>query len=350
MSAAIGYPDYVQQVIAEAADVSLDLQSAATRAADPDTPIVISVIKNELGLLPEFLHHYRSLGIERFVIIDNGSTDGSREFLIAQKDVDCYLVTRRFLWPYKQGWINRVIVEYGYDRWYIFADADEQMVFDQSEHYSFRDLADHAEHLGLRRVRGMLIDTYADGPILEYSQAKGQSLREAFPLFDGDSYKEFRYKEIIARKGGPRPRCFSGGEGKFNPEMSKYPLFRLRPGELFANPHHIYPYGDNFHSDCLIGVLHYKFLPGFVDKINRAIAENTYWDGSSEYKRYLHALKSNPELSFVYEGTRRFQSTQDLVDARLIEPISWRPDVRNSGQCVMIEAHRDWAARAGAGV
>ncbi len=350
MSAIIDYPDYVRQVIDEAAKVTLDLQSAAVRAADAENPIVISVVKNEKALLPEFLTHYRSLGIERFAIIDNGSSDGSLEYLKAQKDVDCYLVTRPFLWPFKQGWINRVVAEYGYDRWYIFADADEQMVFDESERYGFRDLVDHAEHLGLRRVRGMLIDAYAEGPLLEYSRKPGQSLRKAFPLFDRDSYQEFKYKEIISRKGGPRPRCFSGGEGKFNPEMTKYPLFKLKPGELMANPHHIYPYAGNFESDCLIGVLHYKFLPGFVGKINRAISENSYWDGSSEYKRYLEILKGNPELSLVYEGTEQFRATSDLVEAGLIEKIDWRPDVRNAGQQVRMHAHRDWAARAAVGV
>ena len=41
---------------------------------------------NEGRMLPYFFRHYRSL-VERFFIFDDGSTDGSLEFLRAQPDV-----------------------------------------------------------------------------------------------------------------------------------------------------------------------------------------------------------------------------------------------------------------------
>ena len=342
----IHLPDYVADVIKEASDVSLKLISQATRAADSENPILISVIKNEVRLLPDFLRHYRALGVERFVILDNGSDDGSVELLSSQSDVDCYAVHRRFRWPEKQGWINRVVSEYGHDEWYLYADADEHMVFSGSEEYSFRDLIGFAKALGVTRVRGMLIDTYADGPILSYDLKDGQSLKGAFPFFDSDSYVEDRYREIISRKGGPRPRRFTHGDGKFNPEMTKYPLFQLQPGELMANPHHIYPFEGNFDSPCVIGMLHYKFLPGFVEKIKRAIKDKTYWDGSSEYRRYLTALKREPDLSLMYSGTRRYQTSEDLVAAGLIERIDWSGLASDRNHLVFKKAYRYWAEAA----
>jgi len=308
-------PDYVKQVIGEASEVELVSSAPATLPFDPSLPITITVVKNEIDRLPEFFDHYRLLGIERFAVIDNGSTDGSAEFAAMQPDVDFYSVPRRFVWPFKQGWISRAIQTYGLDRWYIYVDADEHMVFDGAPERGINSLVRYAESRGIRRVRGMLVDMYAEGPLLEYSVAENQRLIDAFPLFDSDSYQEFDFKEIISRKGGPRTRCFQTGDVKFNPEMSKYPLFKPRIGDLMANPHHIFPCDLNFDSECFIGLLHFKFLPGFVEKIRVAISEKTYWDGSAEYKQYLKVINDKPDLRLTYSGSARFEGANSLVDA-----------------------------------
>ena len=43
--------------------------------------------RNERLRLPAFLNHYRSLGVDEFLVIDNDSSDGSTEYLAAQADV-----------------------------------------------------------------------------------------------------------------------------------------------------------------------------------------------------------------------------------------------------------------------
>lgn len=48
---------------------------------------VLAIAKNELGAFPEWLAHYRAQGVNRFVIVDNGSTDGSVPYLQSQSDV-----------------------------------------------------------------------------------------------------------------------------------------------------------------------------------------------------------------------------------------------------------------------
>src|SRR5690606_9889559 len=47
----------------------------------------VALAHNEKHIFPEFLTHYRSLGVDRFFIVDDHSTDGSRAFLEAQPDV-----------------------------------------------------------------------------------------------------------------------------------------------------------------------------------------------------------------------------------------------------------------------
>ena len=56
---------------------------------------LFSMMRNERDLLPLFLDHYRKLGIARFVIVDNDSSDGSHEWLIDQPDVELYPARRR---------------------------------------------------------------------------------------------------------------------------------------------------------------------------------------------------------------------------------------------------------------
>jgi hypothetical protein len=42
-------------------------------------------VRNEILRLPQTLAHYRKIGVARFFIVDNGSTDGTREILAAQR-------------------------------------------------------------------------------------------------------------------------------------------------------------------------------------------------------------------------------------------------------------------------
>ena len=317
-------PDYVQKVIAEFETVDLvPLNRSVRPLPDCWSPIVISVVKNEFDRLYDFLRHYRAAGIERFVFIDNGSSDGTVEFLRAQPDVDLYARHGSFDWRLKQGWINKAISLYGFGRWYMYVDADEHLVFDGLGKRTFRDLAKLMEKRGILRIRGFLVDMYSDAPILQSRYEPHAPLLEAYRFFDLNSYKEERYREVVSVKGGPRTRVFGRSEPKFKPEMTKYPLFKVSEGEFMANPHHIWPYHGNFDSGRLIAILHFKFLPGVINKIRTAIEEANYWDGSFEYKCYLKEIDKDRDLKLVYEGTREYTPDIDLVDLGLIEAVGW---------------------------
>jgi hypothetical protein len=312
----------VREVAEEAAAVHLEPLRRLPRPAR-DAVVLLSVIRNEAAILDDFLAHHRRIGVDRFVVLDNGSTDGTTERLAAEPDVDLHLVRRRFLPPLKQGWINRAIAEYGHDRWYAYADADEHLVFDGCDDLGglggLGGLIAHAGRRGLRRVRGMLVDMYARGPLLD-ADAGGRRLplAEAFPLFDSDSYRETLCKQRISRHGGPRWRRF--WRDGIAPELTKYPLFHIREGEIFDNPHHLYPYCGNFASPCLVGVLHFKFDARFLGKIEDALEHEQYFDGSAEYKHYRRVLSSDPRLGLDYPGSRRYRTPADLVACGLIGP------------------------------
>jgi Glycosyl transferase family 2 len=314
-------PCFVRQVIAEAR--AARLEPVRLRPPPGRGLIMISVVRNEIAILGDFLAHHRGLGIDRFVMLDNGSDDGTAELLAEAPDVDLYRVGQRFLPPVKQGWIMRAIARYGYDRWYAYADADEHLVYDGAGERSLGDMIAFAEQRGLRRVRGMLVDMYAAGPVLAARQ--GATLVESFPLFDSDSYRETLCKQRISRHGGPRQRKFSSDRFRFSPELTKYPLFHISEGETFDNPHHLYPYKPNFDSPCLLAILHYKFNGGFAEKIRDAVRREQYFGDSREYKHYLEVLSGDSRLALPYPGSCRYRGPADLVACGLIAPI---PDGR----------------------
>ena len=64
--------------------------SDRTAALRPSDIVLLATERNERVRLPFFLRYYRDLGVDHFLIVDNGSDDGSREYLAAQPDVSLW--------------------------------------------------------------------------------------------------------------------------------------------------------------------------------------------------------------------------------------------------------------------
>ena len=78
-------------------------QDRLTVVYGPEDPkldiLLVSVVKDEMYFLPEFLTHYRALGVEHFVFLDDASTDGTTDFLTRQPDVSVVNAGLRFSDP-----------------------------------------------------------------------------------------------------------------------------------------------------------------------------------------------------------------------------------------------------------
>lgn len=306
------------QVRRLAREAKLDCISRSRPAsADPVRPLIVSVVRNEAPRLQEFLAHYRSLGAGQFVLVENGSTDGTREMLARQPDVDLFAVSESFTTERKHGWITQIVERYG-DRWYLLADADEHAVFHGVE--DLRALARAAERAGKPRVRGALVDMYGAKPVAAPARLPGQPLLDAYPYFDPAGYVETREVALTTRTGGPRQRMLASVEPSFAPQLTKYPLFRLRPGDTLVSPHYIHPpvEGDD---PCWIALLHFKFDNDTPAKVADAIARGQYWRGSYEYRVYNDAFDASPDLAFLSQESRRYRGAADLARLGIIDTV-----------------------------
>lgn len=331
-------PIEVQHIraLADAARLSLVSRNVRHSAA---TPRCIVVVRNEIHRLPEFLRHHRELGVTAFAAVDNGSTDGSFEFLQRQADVDLWRADELFSTDVKHGWINFLVDNYGRDRWYLLADADEHVVYDGAPDIGIATFIDDMTRLGQSQVRGMLVDMYAPGRALAAHRAAHVAMRDAFPLFDAVGYDEQRLEKLTARRGGPRARVFDAIEPGFKPQLTKYPLFRPGSDGLFLSPHYNWPRASAVEDVCKLGILHYKFDVDALLRVGKIAEEKRYWNESFEYQVYRDALRMDPALTLATPFSVRYDGPRSLVRAGLIAPRDVPP------ACEGLEAIVDLARR-----
>jgi hypothetical protein len=304
-------------------------------------------IRNEIARLPFFLTYYRSIGIERFFIIDNGSTDGSMEFL--QRQSDCHVfATAESMATSRAGmkWIEPLLAEYGAGRWCVVADADELLVYPDSETAPLHEFCAALDRVGANALPCIMLDMYPAGDVKNLAYVAGQSFIEACPFFDSDGYRwNSNSADGPTIFGGPRLRTFYPELldrryitrmrrrllyqiGKLVPKLSptpgpalnKVPLVRWSKGMTFAAAAH-YLYGGTL-AQCNGALLHFKFLADFGDRVREEVGRKAYFRGGEEYRRYYGRLGSDARLDFMCAASARYSGTDQLKALGLIRGLS----------------------------
>jgi Glycosyl transferase family 2 len=83
-------------------------------AAAPGEIRAFATCRNERLRLPAFLRHYRNLGVDRFFIVDNDSSDGTTDYLVGQADVHLFRTANRYSAAHMgTDWLNALLGEFG---------------------------------------------------------------------------------------------------------------------------------------------------------------------------------------------------------------------------------------------
>jgi len=298
------------------------IEDVRIKASPRPTDIICLVCtRNEMLRLPDFLRHHRELGVARFAVLDNGSEDGTLEYLLDQPDVDVFSVSGSFS-EARGGmyWRERLAARYGYGRWYLIIDADELLVYSGMQRRNLHDLAKYLTGWGSKALLAPMIDMYSDKPLSDYSYVRGDRLIEACRFFDGSSYKvHWHEHQIIGLSGGPRVRLLSNETGAFGNYINKYPFFFWDRSVRRRNIHNFYAYR---HKPGPSGaLLHFKFLPDFGEQVDRALKDGQYWNHSTQYKIYASNLAALSHL--YYPGSIEYASPDSLVNQGLMNRIHW---------------------------
>lgn len=264
---------------------------------------LVSVIRNEADILPAFLDHYRALGVERFIIVDNASTDGTIPFLTAQPDVDLYRTKDSYADALAGNmWADCLAHRLCSNRWMLRVDADELLVYQDCEKYPIPYLIQVLSHLGLKRLYAPMIDLYE---------------LEDGTYFDGRQEMLLRDHIGIHLEGGIRQRM-AQHYAAAPPWLSKHPLTYYDRNTCFATIHHPYPRERN-NLTCFARLLHTKISGRFAKKIAAALEEKQHCGESKEYRIYDLWARSDLRC----EESCRYESPKDLVDAGLMSPVPW---------------------------
>lgn len=317
---------------------------------------VLCVVRNEMNRLPQFLKYYRDKGIKRFLFIDNNSSDGSRDYLLGQNDCHVFL-THNLYREAKSGiaWWKSVLDEYGTGHWCLTVDADELLIYPSSETVSIPQLCEYLDQEGADALFTFLLDMYPKGSLEKAVPDPGTSFFQLAPYYDKDyafvdriklrNKKPFPPQEVI---GGPRARCFYPDQGANSyarrlyihlmargllilrklgapvkvstvksPALFKVPLVKWKTSYRYlASTHEIE--GDIKLSKVTGALAHFKFFADFHERVKVALQKKQFSDGSAEYQQYMARMDDLEKGVFFYEGSRKFENSNDLVEHNLM--------------------------------
>ncbi len=297
----------------------------------PDAIVLLSTLRNEKVRLPYFLRYYRDLGVDHFLIVDNNSDDGSREYLEKQKDVSLWTTKA----SYKRShfgvdWLNHLQRRYCHGHWCLTVDVDEFLIYPFCETRPLRALTDWLDASAIRSFSAMLLDMYPKGPVNAQPYSEDQDPFEIAQYFDSGNYAIRRntWQGNLWIQGGPRARMFFADAPAKAPALNKTPLVKWHRSYAYeSSTHMLLPRGLNLVYDQSGGekasgcLLHAKFLDTFSAKATEEMERRQHYANSAEYKAYAEGLAAQPD--FWCKWSEKYINWRQLEILGLMSKGNW---------------------------
>ena len=275
------------------------------RAADVT---VVAVMRNERFMAPHFLAHYRNLGVGGFLIADNVSDDGTREYLLEQDDVALFSVDTDYkLSHYGVAWQQAMLAAFRRGRWSLVADADELLFWQPEQRQNLSDLLHHPDFADADAARLFMLDMYPRGPLSDATFETGSPFEQAGfadrvpfvlnPLTRGPYSDQPLWTSALRHRliPGTRPDLFAA---------QKIALLRYQPWMKLSAGLHFVAGPRLARRELFFG--HFKYNSDFFRKAQAEVARRQHFNDAEEYRKYL-ALASegraqihDPDLSLPW--------------------------------------------------
>ena len=288
-------------------------------------------LRNEISRLPYFLEHHRKIGIDHFLVVDNHSTDGSREWLAAQPDVSLWTTKASYKSSrFGMDWLGWLHMRYGHNHWCLTLDADELFIYPDYECANLHVLTSWLKKRRIPMMSAIMLDLYPKGALSSAVMVEGQSPLDVLCWFDADGYtREYKARFcLISVRGGPRKRVFFDKHPNLAPHLHKTPLiFWNRSYSYVSSTHHALPVRLNAGlfegSSAPTGLLlHTKFLAEVIDKSAEEKQRQQHFTHTKNYISYYDDVISNPVL--WNENSVRLKTDTDYVALGLMQRGEWR--------------------------
>ena len=314
---------------------------------------VACIVHDEMYFLPAFLAHYRRLGADRFVILDDRSTDGTAEYLGRQPDVMVVGSPLRYFEEVDYApeakarvrelravrlWRDQLMDQFCTGQWALAVDPDEFLAIPGDDLPAF--LAG-LEAEGAEAAWGVMVDMYpekaADILVAGEGEARPVSLDGPW-YFDGRSHLD----PAQERESPPVPRMVYPGsvarlfaEWKVLPQGTRWQRlkrrisgFRYEPSQMIHKTPIVFWKAGDFFLNChvtskpvdrtrVVPMMHFKFTADLGRKIEYALATGGYNQGSRSYRLYATLIGRMRDAGggFLAPVSRRYASARDFHEA-----------------------------------
>lgn len=339
----------------------------------PDADVTAVVLcHNEALRLPYFLKHHKESGIGHFLVVDNGSTDGSSDILRDDPDVTLFPSTKPYS-EFKSIWRELLANHYLVGKWACFPDVDELLVHPTWQKESLPAYLARLDAHNYECLLTIMVDMYpSDEEDTNYMP--GQPFLDYAPYFDAGNYRldYYRRKKLrselptpaVRFRGGARERMFhkhtmhhgvpfevrlnkyifpltNSFEPKWTwrllhnvfrpfldrmvskpglPNMSKVPLIRWKEGCGFRGGVHRLTKKINVSPD-LGALLHFKYLSDFSERVEYNISRAQHDRGGAHYQLYSEVSQKGAKMQFHFDGTYRFDGIESLERVHLVRNV-----------------------------
>lgn len=309
------------------------LTPVADRTAQirPGDILAVSTVRNEMVRLPFFLDHHRKLGVGHFLFVDNGSDDGTRDYLAAQEDVSLWETRASYkLSRFGLDWMTWLQMRHAHGHWCLMLDADEILIYPHYETRPLPALTEWLERTGRTSFGTLMLDMYPKGPLGAHRYEPGSDPFDTLCWFDRGNYmiQKQEPNHNLWIQGGVRARMFFGDKPRRAPTMGKVPLVKWHWRYVYVNsshaalPRHLNRVYDEEGGEETSGILlHTKFLPVVVEKSAEEKARREHFANSALYDAYYDALTESPDL--WCEASTKLESWRQLEAMGLMSRGNW---------------------------
>lgn len=281
------------------------LSPIVTRKIAPGAILCFSTMRNESQRLPFFLEHGRRLGVGHFLIVDNGSDDGTADLLRGQPDVSLWHTDGGYRASrFGVDWLTWLQIRHGHGHWCLTLDADEILIYPHWETRDLRALTGWLDDTGAASFPAMMLDLYPEGRLDEAPYAPGSDPTRILQWFDAGNYSVQVQAPMrnMWIQGGVRGRALLD-DPRRGPTLNKLPLVRWDRRYAYVNStHSILPRrlnriyaedGGEMPSGIL---LHTKFLDGAIRRAEQEKARREHFHDPDLFAAYYDAVIAGPVL------------------------------------------------------
>jgi Glycosyl transferase family 2 len=306
----------------------LDLYQLVVQSSTPlgdDLIVAFLVVRDEVQHAPSLLRHHRDLGIDHFVVIDNGSSDGTTEYFLCQPDTTVIEARGGF----KQSacgsaWVEvllRLLRPNG--GWILTIDADERLLL-PVKWDGLRAAVQSLDDDGCLALGAVHLDLYSDGPVCD-AILEDFDLDEVCTFFDRNWFTHYEPTAawnggLPVWEGGARERVFPPSM----PLLTKTPLIRWTRNVRLQSGWHNIGSPEHVSRTARAALLHGKFTSEIIERSTLEVERKEHFADAIWYQPMSRRFLDDPLLSlFSPETSIEYRSREQLESLGVLSSSSF---------------------------